>query len=67
MEPSIGDTTVQFQILAVKDSLACRIFLDAQSLNDGLAMISDPSATCVSATGMLVLTATKSLHSDRLC
>lgn len=34
-------------------------FLDAQSLNDGLAMISDPSATCVCATGTIILNVTK--------
>lgn len=53
-DPSVGGTTVHFQLSTIKDSLACKIFLDTESMNAGLAMINDPSASSVSDTGMLV-------------
>lgn len=53
-DPSVGGTTVHFQLSTIKDSLACKIFLDTESMNAGLAMINDPSASSVSDTVMLV-------------
>ncbi|KAL1936244.1 hypothetical protein VTP01DRAFT_378, partial [Rhizomucor pusillus] len=52
-DPSVGGTTVHFQLSTIKDSLACKIFLDTESMNAGLAMINDPSASSVSDTVML--------------
>ncbi|KAG0163289.1 hypothetical protein DFQ28_010446 [Apophysomyces sp. BC1034] len=49
-----GGTTVHFLLSTIKDLLACKIFLDAKSLNTGLAVINNPSASSVSDAGMFV-------------
>ncbi|CAM0140240.1 unnamed protein product [Umbelopsis sp. WA50703] len=52
-DPSVGGTTVHFKVDSISDQLACRIFIDEESLKAGLAMVDDKSATKASATGML--------------
>lgn len=46
--PTVGSTTLNFQLTSKQDSFACRIFIDCDSLRSAMAMIDNSNTTSFS-------------------
>ncbi|KAG0170218.1 hypothetical protein DFQ28_001526, partial [Apophysomyces sp. BC1034] len=53
LPPSVGGTTVHFQLPTIQHSLACQLFVDTESLASAMSMINNRSVNKVSNTGVI--------------